>query len=179
MPKYLLDTNVFITSQNAQYGMDFCPAFWDWLALKNQANCVFSIQHVRAELAKRDDQIHAWMKGDGKSLFLPFDQAATDMIPSLNTWTLNQSRFTDQARDEFFDSADMYLIAYALAHGYMIVTHEVSRPESKRKVFIPDVCASFGVKCILPWEMLRAEGARFVMQSTPGGGLIGFDALKG
>mgnify|MGYP006298525777 CR=1 FL=1 len=28
---YLLDANVFIEAKNRYYGMDFCPAFWDWL----------------------------------------------------------------------------------------------------------------------------------------------------
>nr|WP_269633613.1 DUF4411 family protein [Pelomonas sp. BJYL3] len=29
---YLLDANVFIQAKNLQYGFDFCPGFWDWLA---------------------------------------------------------------------------------------------------------------------------------------------------
>ena len=28
---YLLDSNVFIQAKNLHYGLDFCPAFWDWL----------------------------------------------------------------------------------------------------------------------------------------------------
>ena len=28
---YLLDANVFIQAKNLHYGLDFCPAFWDWL----------------------------------------------------------------------------------------------------------------------------------------------------
>ncbi|MEJ7695585.1 MAG: DUF4411 family protein [Candidatus Limnocylindrales bacterium] len=28
---YLLDANVFIESKKRWYGLDFCPAFWDWL----------------------------------------------------------------------------------------------------------------------------------------------------
>ena len=28
---YLLDANVFIAAKNLHYGLDFCPAFWDWL----------------------------------------------------------------------------------------------------------------------------------------------------
>ena len=29
---YLLDSNVFMAAKNLHYGLDFCPAFWDWLA---------------------------------------------------------------------------------------------------------------------------------------------------
>lgn len=32
---YLLDANVFIQAKRLHYGMDFCPAFWDWLIAKN------------------------------------------------------------------------------------------------------------------------------------------------
>lgn len=27
---YLLDADVFIRAKNLHYGLDFCPAFWDW-----------------------------------------------------------------------------------------------------------------------------------------------------
>ncbi len=27
---YLLDANVFMSAKNLHYGLDFCPAFWDW-----------------------------------------------------------------------------------------------------------------------------------------------------
>mgnify|MGYP001403028963 CR=1 FL=1 len=31
---YLLDANVFMSAKNLHYGLDFCPAFWDWLVEK-------------------------------------------------------------------------------------------------------------------------------------------------
>ena len=34
---YLLDANVFIQAKNLHYGLDFCPAFWEWLVAKNAA----------------------------------------------------------------------------------------------------------------------------------------------
>jgi Domain of unknown function (DUF4411) len=47
---YLLDTNVFIQAKNLHYGMDFCPAFWDWLVQSNAAGRVFSIEKVGDEI---------------------------------------------------------------------------------------------------------------------------------
>jgi len=32
---YLLDANVFIQAKNLHYGLDFCPAFWEWLLDNN------------------------------------------------------------------------------------------------------------------------------------------------
>ncbi len=34
---YLLDANTFIEAKNTYYGMDFCPAYWDWLDHANAA----------------------------------------------------------------------------------------------------------------------------------------------
>ena len=28
---YLLDANVFMSAHNLHYGLDFCPAFWEWM----------------------------------------------------------------------------------------------------------------------------------------------------
>ncbi len=47
---YLLDANVFIQAKNLHYGLDFCPAFWDWLIAGNTAKEVFSIEKVEDEI---------------------------------------------------------------------------------------------------------------------------------
>lgn len=47
---YLLDANVFIQAKNLHYGLDFCPAFWDWLIAGNAAKQVFSIEKVGDEI---------------------------------------------------------------------------------------------------------------------------------
>jgi len=43
---YLLDANVFISAKNLHYGLDFCPAFWDWIIANNASGGVFSIEKV-------------------------------------------------------------------------------------------------------------------------------------
>lgn len=40
MTRYLLDANIFIEAKNRYYGLDFCPAFWEWLQEKNQMGIV-------------------------------------------------------------------------------------------------------------------------------------------
>jgi len=39
---YLLDSDVFIQAKNLHYGLDFCPAFWDWLISANAKGLIFS-----------------------------------------------------------------------------------------------------------------------------------------
>lgn len=60
---YLLDANVFIQAKNLQYGFDFCPAFWDWLAHAHGAGRLRSIRHVGDELSGFGDELSAWADG--------------------------------------------------------------------------------------------------------------------
>lgn len=43
MTTWLLDTNVLVQAHRRDYGMDFCPAFWDWLVRANRQNKVFTL----------------------------------------------------------------------------------------------------------------------------------------
>ena len=62
MTTYLLDANIFIQAKNLHYGLDFCPAFWDWLDQQHAVGGVFSISHVRYELLAGDDDLSEWAK---------------------------------------------------------------------------------------------------------------------
>jgi hypothetical protein len=44
---YLLDANVFTGAKNLHYGLDFCPAFWDWLIAGHATATVFSVERFR------------------------------------------------------------------------------------------------------------------------------------
>ena len=57
---YLLDADVFIQAKNLHYGLDFCPAFWDWLIAGNAAGLVFSIEKVGDEVEAMADELSAW-----------------------------------------------------------------------------------------------------------------------
>ena len=54
---YLLDANIFIQAKNLHYGMDFCPAFWDWLIKSNSQQKLFSIEKVGDELKAIEDDL--------------------------------------------------------------------------------------------------------------------------
>ena len=58
---YLLDANVFMSAKNLHYGLDFCPAFWDWLVHKGNTGAVFSIDKVADEIAAGADELTQWM----------------------------------------------------------------------------------------------------------------------
>lgn len=64
------------------------------------------------------------------------------------------------AKQEFASVADGWLVAYAKAHECTVVTHEQSHKDSKRRIYIPDVCQAFSVKYTDPYAMLRSLGIR-------------------
>ena len=72
--KYLLDTNVFIAAKNLHYGLDFCPAFWDWLVVGNLQKAVYSIEKVGDEIKVGEDQLSDWAQELGEHFFLKPDE---------------------------------------------------------------------------------------------------------
>lgn len=158
---FLLDANVFISAKNHHYGMDFCPAFWEWLIQKNKAGQVFSIEKVGNEIEAVDDELLQWAEARGEGFFLPPDEATLPSFADVTAWVQGQ-RYDASATSMFFQKADYYLVAQAHASRHVVVTHEVPGA-SPRKVKIPDVCVGMRIKCMSPYEMLRHERAKFVL----------------
>ncbi|MGO8705449.1 MAG: DUF4411 family protein [Candidatus Brocadiia bacterium] len=158
---YLLDANVFIQAKNLHYGLDFCPAFWDWLIAHNQAQRVFSIEKVGDEIEAGGDELAAWAALRGTDFFLKPDAAILPALARVSEWAARQ-RYEAAAMSTFLQVADYYLVAHALAHKHTVVTHEVPSDGTK-KIKIPNACIGLGIKCMTPFEMLRHERARFIL----------------
>ena len=168
---HLLDSNGFIQAQNNYYGMDFCPAYWQWLIASWQSGVVISIDRVYDEIQAQQDNLAEWAAGPARNLFLSSSDVNTIACFSrVLAWV--QSRQTEQGhqfygnaiQNEFFaGGADPYLIAYAMAHGHTVVTCEGNDPARRNKVLIPVVCYGLNVPCISLFDMLRNEQARFVL----------------
>ena len=162
---YLLDANVFIQAKNLHYGFDFCPAFWEWLDLANTKHTVLSIENVRTELLGGSDELATWAAQHGSSFFIALDAAMVPSIRAMTSWAMTAG-YEQGAVNLFLQVADSYLVACAHALGYIVVTHE--RPSaSTKKIKIPDACLGMSVRFMSPFEMLRAERARFVLGSPP------------
>ena len=158
---YLLDANVFIQGKNLHYGFDFCPAFWDWLVAENGAGRVFSIEKVGDELNAIEDELTAWAEERGADFFLRPDAGILPPLTRVSTWATSQE-YEPAAVSTFLQKADYYLVAHALAHGDIVVTHERASTSTK-KIKIPEACIGLGVKCVTPFEMLRSSRARFIL----------------
>ena len=159
---YLLDANIFIQAKNLHYGLDFCPAFWDWLVQNNKAKKVFSIEKVEDELLGFGDQLSHWASQRSQGFFLRPDAKLMTALATVSNWASSQN-YEAAAVNTFLQVADYYLVGHALAHGHTIVTHEVASTSAKR-IKIPDACIGLRIKHVSPYEMLRTERARFVLK---------------
>jgi len=158
---YLLDTNIFIEAKNRYYGLDFCPAFWDWLVECNDGGIVFSVEKVGEELIAGADDLALWASQRGSAFFLePPDPGIVAALSTVSQWVMGRG-YDPSACATFLSAADYYLVGHALAEQCVLVTHERGAAESRKRVKIPDVCGAVGVEVITPFDMLRREGARF------------------
>lgn len=162
---YLLDTNVFIQAKNLHYGLDFCPAFWQWLLENSAHERVISIDKVFDEIAAGADELTEWARQDGSGLFRATGPTVVTQFGRVSTWAMGQ-QYEPAAINTFLQVADFYLIAHALAGKHTVVTHELPANSTKR-IKIPNVCAGLNLRFMTPYEMLRTERARFVLGRMP------------
>ena len=166
---YLLDADVLITAKNRYYAFDIAPGFWDWLAPAHAANQGASIESVRAELLRGNDELARWA-GEHSPFFRELDDATVHHFRPLAAWASAQ-KFSPSALAAFTgNQADFQLIAFACEHQHIVVTHERSHPEAKKRVMIPDACAAMNVRTIDAFEMLRRTGACFDLRVPMDGG---------
>lgn len=158
---YLLDANVFIQAKNLHYGLDFCPAFWQWIIDNGANGRVMSIDKVSDEIAAGADELTDWVRQYGNGLFRATDATVAGQFGRISTWVTGQ-HYEPAAINTFLQVADFYLVAHALAGGHIVVTHEVPANSTKR-IKIPNVCAGLNLRFMTPYEMLRIEKARFVL----------------
>lgn len=159
---YCLDADSLIDAKNHYYGVDFCPAFWQWLDVKAGEGQVVSIVEVAGELEPYGGPLKTWGETRKGPLFKGLDAGVTKWLTELAEWTMRQP-YLESAKNEFLASTDLKLIAYAKAHGHTVVTREVHE-DGKKKVKIPSVCKAFDVDIARTHDMLRTLKARFVLE---------------
>lgn len=158
---YVFDTNTLIEAKNRYYAFNVCPAFWDWLLLERHRGNVISIEAVRAEL--EDPDADAWANANAAF----FDANNDSRVGDVSAWVVAQSRFKQTAVNRFLTKADPRVISYALVHGHVVVTQEVSAPNSHNEVKIPDVCMALGTQYKNSFQVLYELKARFILEVQP------------
>lgn len=160
---YVIDANCFVEANQRFYRFDFCPGFWEWLLQQNAAGYLHSIMVIKKELQDGNDDLARWARQRNDGFFLPCDDAKTlECVKRLSEWA-NTADFTAQAKAEFMGSVDLRLVAYAMAHGHTIVTHERLNPHQRNKVKIPKACEYFNVPYTDLFDLLGKSGVEFVL----------------
>ncbi len=159
--RYLPDANVLMAAYHHYYSPTLCPGFWDCLAHYLANGRLAIIDRVYDEILSPSALV-AWV-----------EQATNDWFPTTATqpvanayrqiidWVQDNPQFNDVARADFARGADGWLAAYAMVHDAVVVTNEVSAPDARRKVPLPDLCKRFDIRCINTFEMLQELGTRF------------------
>jgi hypothetical protein len=160
---YALDANVFIEAHRRYYAFDLCPGFWESLIWHHEAGRIWSIDRVKDELERGNDHLAQWVGREmPEGCFASTDDnEVVNWYSKMVAWVQGEPQFVPEAKAEFAQKADAWLIAYAKAKGLVLVTHEIISKEIKRKVPIPNVCQKFNVEFVDSFEMLRALTVQF------------------
>lgn len=167
---YIVDSDVFISAKNSYYAFGFCPGFWDGVLHHHAHDRVFSIDRVRAELLSGSPQedLVLWVKQHVPATFF-LETGAREVVEAYQAvmlWAQRHGRFSDAAKAKFATGADGWLVALGQVHGAVVVTNEVSEPESRKSIKIPDVCIQFGVDYVNTFEMLGAVPGALVFEDA-------------
>ena len=154
--KYLFDSDSLIVAKNAHYSPEFCPAFWQWLLTGNKHKMFFTIDRVADELILGNEEDYLRNFVETHSNFILASKSDpqcltkyADLQQWANThWVKGKKRNKTTKALEVFakeKTADPWLVSYASANGYELVTNERSSPESQTRVMLPDVAKAAGV----------------------------------
>lgn len=164
-PRFLIDSNVFVQAKNEYYAFDSFPGFWDCLIWLHQKGRILSIEKVKSELQRMDDDLKIWIKDRlPETFFAPIQQAEViGHYATMQSWAQDLGQFTPQAINDFQDTeqADAWIVAYAKTNDCIVVTHEKYAQAAKKTIKIPNVCKEFNVDYVNTFEMLRELGVKF------------------
>ena len=155
---YLIDSNVFMQAANSYYAFDLVPAFWTWVEGKLGTD-LFTIEPVKEEVLAQNDALATWFKSvDDPSWVLDVESDGIQLQMPVITQHCVDYGYKLNGISKFLSGADPWVIACAREMNWNVVTHEEPNPMTKKRVKIPDVCASLGVKHVTGFKMLRDLG---------------------
>jgi hypothetical protein len=160
MEVYVLDSNFFIQAHQVSYPLDVAFSFWNKVKQLADEVRIISIDKVKNELYDKNDLLEAWCKDNLPEDFFKDTSYVMAAYGNVSTWAISKSdHYLPNALNEFLDAdeADAFLIAYALADNSnrIIVTHEISNPNQRNKIKIPEPCNALGVVFCATIDMFR------------------------
>jgi len=159
---YVVDTNFFIQAHRVTYPLDVVPSFWNKVKELADSGKIISIDKVKKEIFKNDDELKKWCENNLATVFWKDSNQNHLEYAQIASWGASQTaHYTQNAIQEFLDAeeADAFLMAFTLADllHKKVVTYEIPS-NKKNKIKIPDVCAAFGILYLNPISMFRELG---------------------
>lgn len=118
MAIYVVDSNFFIQAHRAVYPLDIAKGFWN--SVKNLAieEKIVSIDKVKKEIYKNNDELKGWCKNNLPENFFRDSSLVLKEYSKIISWANSRSHhYLQKALNEFMDAdeADAFLVAYALS----------------------------------------------------------------
>ncbi len=166
---FLLDANLSIQAKNSYYAFTICPGFWNSLVGHFELGSLCSIDHIRQELLRGNDELAEWVKTELPNEF-SLETGEVEIrkkYQEIILWVQRNPQFFDLAKADFAASADGWLLAYAQAKNLVVVTQEQLAPDVKNRVPIPNACEQFRIQYKDTFFMLNALNVEFEWKTYP------------
>lgn len=166
MIKYVVDSNFFIEAHRATYPLDVAHSFWNKVKQLADEQKIISVDKVKKEIYDHEDALKLWCVANLPEGFFKDTTIILTEYARVATWANSRNgHYMPNALAEFLhaDEADAYLVAYSLADtiNRVLVTQEISNPNQKNKIKIPEPCNALGVQYCNIIEMFRRLGETF------------------
>jgi hypothetical protein len=163
---FIVDSNFFITAHRFTYPLDVATSFWIKVKELAEDQLIVSIDKVKKEIYQHEDALKHWCVDNLPESFFVDTTSVVSQYAQVASWAASMSsHYLPRALNEFLDAdeADAHLVAYALAdsENRTITTQEVSDPNRKNKIKIPEPCDALGVTYCNTIDMFRRLGQSF------------------
>jgi O-methyltransferase involved in polyketide biosynthesis len=152
--RYSVDTSAILDGWIRYYPPDTFPGIWERIDELIASGQLIATEEGLHELAKKDDDVHAWAK-EREEMFVPIDSQIQPAVANILT---QFEKLVDTRKSR--SAADPFVIALAQIENCTVVTGEKFN-DSFDRPNIPDVCRAIGVPDISFLQMMRNEGWKF------------------
>ena len=166
MSIYVVDSNFFIQAHRATYPLDIAFSFWNKVKQLAEEGKIVSVDKVKNEIYRNNDALKEWCVANLPINFFKDSSQVMSSYGRVSVRAISKStHYLAKALNEFLDAdeADAFIVAFALADSVnrIVVTQEVSEPNRKGKIKIPDVCNAINVQFVNTMDMFRQLGESF------------------
>jgi len=166
MSVYVVDSNFFIQAHRLNYPLDVASSFWNKVKQLASQQKIISIDKVKQEIYQNEDALKQWCAANLPLDFFKDTAPVMAAYGQVAAWAVSQNHhYLPNALAEFLhaDEADAYIVAYVLfdVNARVVVTQEISEPNRKNKVKIPEACIALNVQHVNVINMFRGLGETF------------------